>query len=141
MMRARTFVVLAAAGFLWGCAGKPTPAPPPRETVSGKVVARNRPVAFVLVTFHPVDPADPNRYDAPADRDGSFTVECPKGSYKVTINPLPVGPGGDAAGGNLSGADAGGLKEVPRQFRTKTDTTLTRVVPAGGLKDVIFTLN
>jgi len=141
IMRGWVFVLLTGTGLFLGCSGKATQPPPPREPVRGKVLAGGRPVAFVLVAFHPVDPADPNRYEGGTEKDGVFTVECPRGSYKVTINALPVGAGGDAAGGNLSGADVGGLKQVPDNFRKKATTPLSADVPEGGRKDLLFNLN
>jgi hypothetical protein len=140
-MREWAILLLAGLGLFLGCSGKATQAPPPRETVSGKVLAGSRPVAFVLVVFHPRDTADPNHYEAGTGKDGEFTLECPRGSYKVTITALPVGAGGDASGGNLSGADAGGLKQIPQQFRTKTETPFAADVSEGGRKDLVFNLN
>ena len=49
-------------------------------------------MAFALVTFYPQDATDPTRYDGGTDKDGSFSVQCPRGAYKVTINPLEKFP-------------------------------------------------
>jgi hypothetical protein len=123
--------------LLAGCSGRPTHAPP-KETVEGRVLARGRPVPFVLVTFSPDDSADPNHYDGASDKDGSFRVQCPKGRYRVTLNPLPAGPGGDPGAGGLApgGAAGGGVKDIPARYRTKTETPLTEDVPEGGKKAV-----
>lgn len=136
MRRVRGVVVLAACA-LCGCSGKPTEGTP-TGTVEGKVVHQGRPVPFVMVTLNPQNPADPNRYDGATAQDGSFRVQCPKGSYKVTLNPLPAGPGGDpGAGGLVGGApDAKGLKEIPLPYRGKASTPLTVDVPEGGRKGV-----
>jgi hypothetical protein len=114
--------------LLAGCSGKPTQAPP-TETVEGKVTAQGRALPFVLVTFNPDDPSDPSRYDGAADKDGSFRLRCPKGRYRVTLNPLPAGSGNAAAGALVPG---GGQGEVPARYRDRAKTPLTEEVPAGG---------
>lgn len=116
--------------LLAGCSGKPTQAPP-METVEGKVMARGRAVAFVMVTFNPDDSANANRYDGAADKDGSFRVRCPKGRYHVTLSPLPVGSGNAAAGSLVAG---GAGKEVPARYQNKAGTPLIEDVPEGGKK-------
>jgi hypothetical protein len=139
MRRAPTILALTAACALCACSAKPTPALP-KETVEGQVQAQGRPVPFVLVAFYPQDPGDANRYDGAADKDGSFSVQCPPGSYKVTITPLPVGVGGNPGAGALAGAHAKGLKEIPAPCRNRTDTPLKVDVPEGGKKGVTLRL-
>jgi hypothetical protein len=117
--------------LLAGCSGKPTQAPPV-ETVEGKVIAQGRAVPFVMVTFNPDDPANPNRYDGASDKDGAFRVQCPKGRYRVTLSPLPAGPGGAPGAGALVPGGGGG--EVPARYRNKDQTPLTEDVPGGGKK-------
>jgi len=139
MRRAPTILVLTAACALCGCSGKPTPALP-KDTVEGKVQAQGRPVPFVLVTLYPQDQGDAKRYDGAADKDGSFSVQCPAGSYKVTITPLPVGVGGNPGAGPLAGADAKGPKEIPAACRKRSDTPLKVDVPEGGKKGITLSL-
>jgi hypothetical protein len=134
MKRGMSLLAVAAACAAWGCSARPTEAT--KETVEGQVTTQGRPVALVLVTFYPQDPADPKRYDGPAAKDGKFSVSCPKGKYKVTLNPLPVGSGGDAGAGGLAGADRNALSEVPASYRARGSTPLTVDVPDGGKKDV-----
>jgi hypothetical protein len=126
---------VATACALGGCSARPTQAPP-RETVEGQVVARGRPLPFVLVSLHPEDIADPERYDGAADQDGSFTLQCPKGSYKLTINPLPAGAAGDPGAGALAGADGGGPAAIPHAYRNRDSTPISIDVPEGGKKGV-----
>jgi hypothetical protein len=138
MRRVPAILALTAAWALCGCSGRP--AAPPAETVEGQVLAQGRPVGFVLVTFHPQDEADGDRYDAATEKDGSFRMQCPKGNYKVTINPLPVGAGGNPGAGGLAGADAKGPKEIPPAYRNRADTRLAVEVPEGGMKGVVLSL-
>jgi hypothetical protein len=138
MPRAPAILALAAACALCGCSGRPVQAP--KETVEGQVLAQGRPVPFVMVTFYPQDPADAEHYYGAADKDGSFSVQCPAGGYKVTVTPLPVGAGGSPGNGALAGADAKGMKEIPAACRSRTDTPLKEDVPQGGKKEVKLNL-
>jgi hypothetical protein len=120
-----------------GCSSKPTQAPPKeaKETVEGTVVSGGQPVPFVMVLFHPENPLDAQRYEGAAGKDGTFTVQCPTGRYKVTVAPLHAGPGG--AGGLAGGqVDAKGLKEIPRRYQDKSGTPLVEEIPVGGKKSV-----
>jgi hypothetical protein len=135
MTRGMTLLAVAVACAAWGCSGaKPTEAT--KETVEGLVTAKGQPVGPLLVAFYPEDPADPRRYDGAVQKDGRFSVSCPKGTYKVTLNPLPAGSGGDAAAGGLVGADPKALKEIATAYRSRATTKLTVDVPDGGKKDV-----
>jgi hypothetical protein len=121
--------------LLAGCSGKPTEAPP-KVTVEGKVVYGGSPVRYVMVTLHPVEVTDPNRYSGATEKDGTFKVECPKGRYKVTLAPLPVGGGGDAAGGALVAGEGGakGLKAIPAPYRDKDQSPIQPIdVSDGGV--------
>jgi hypothetical protein len=139
MSRVPSIVALGAACALAGCSGPATQAPP-KVTVEGEVRAQGRPVAFVLVRFYPQDPADANAYDGSTDQAGAFSVQCPAGSYKVTIIPLPVGHGGTPGAGALAGADSKVAEAIPAVCRSREATPLTVEVPAGGKKGVTLTL-
>jgi hypothetical protein len=121
-----------ALALLAGCSARPTQAP--METVEGRVVTQGRAVSFVLVTFNPDDGANADRYDGPTDKDGSFRLRCPKGRYRVTLSPLPVGASGDPGAGALVPGGSGGGKEVPARYRDKGLTPLNEDVPEGGKK-------
>ncbi len=139
MSRLPAIVALGAACALGGCSGPATQAPP-KVTVEGQVQARGRPVPFVLVRFYPQDPVDANAYDGSSDRDGAFSVQCPAGSYKVTITPLPVGHGGTPGAGSLAGPDSQEAEAIPAACRSREATPLTVEVPTGGKKGVTLTL-
>jgi hypothetical protein len=139
MRRLGGTIILAAACAWCGCSGRPAE-PAPRVTVEGKVIRDGRPVPLLLVTFHPQNPADPDHYDGGTAADGSFRVQCPRGSYKVTLNALPSGAGGDPGAGGLAGGavDTKGPKDVPSPYRSKARTRLAVDVPDSGLSGVIL---
>jgi hypothetical protein len=120
--------------MLAGCSGKPTQAPPPLETVEGRVTAQGRALPFVMVTFNPDDPTNPERYDGAADKDGSFRLKCPPGRYRVTLSPLPTGSGGNPGAGAL--VPGGGGRDVPARYRNKDQTPLAEEVPQGGKREL-----
>jgi hypothetical protein len=139
MSRVPAIVAVGLACALSGCSGPATQAPP-KVTVEGQVQAKRRPVPFVLVRFYPKDATDANSYDGSTDQAGAFSVQCPAGSYKVTIIPLPVGHGGSPGAGALAGPDSKEAEPIPGACRSREATPLTVEVPTGGKKDVTLTL-
>lgn len=55
--------------------------------VKGSVSYKKKTVPQVVVTFHPDDGAG-NSVQTVVNDDGEFSLECPKGKYKVTISSL-----------------------------------------------------
>jgi hypothetical protein len=140
MKRLAAVLVAAWAALPAGCAGKPPP--PAKVHVEGRVVRQGRPVAFVMVTFHPQDPGEGQGYQGAAGKDGAFSLECPPGSYTVTLSPLPVGRGNAAdpgAGGVVGSPESRGPEGIPRAHRSPSTTPLPLMkIPAGGKKDVVL---
>jgi hypothetical protein len=129
-------VVLAACCLLSGC-GKPPP-PEPVE-VKGRVIlpAEVKPGTFLLLQFHAADEtARGSRSDGRIEEDGTFTVQCIPGKYRVAIT--AVGTGGDAAAGPTVGNPAISPQQlgIPAAYGRPTTTPLEVVVPPEGRRDV-----
>jgi hypothetical protein len=126
--------VLAAA--LGGCQGQPEA--PPLVPVKGKVVkAGNQPVPWILVEFHPRGAAGSRPFRGGTKQDGSFELNCPAGSYRVTLAPLP---GGAADSGPDAKTAPGKTTAIPRNYRSPEKTLLKVEVPAEGKSDVVLEL-
>jgi hypothetical protein len=128
----------ALAATLTGCNTASTE--PFRVAVEGKVVHDNRGVPFVLVFFY--DPGDVRVAEAATDKDGSFSLACPPGTYRLALRAVPAGSGQSPGGGS---ADAGsliqapnqeGLKQIPKSYLNPASSGVTVVIPETGKKDV-----
>jgi hypothetical protein len=131
-------LALAALLVASGCGGKPPP--PPLVTVNGKLVHKQEPVPLVLLTFVPTDPRSGVRPQAASQPDGTFTLQCPPGSYKVTLAPVPqagAAPPGDAAP-LADPAKPGRLRAIPAAYRDPDNTPLRVEVPDGGKDGVVL---
>jgi hypothetical protein len=138
MTRRLAGLALAAVLVASGCAGKPPP--PPLVTVNGKLVHHNEPVPLVLLTFVPTDPGSGARPQAASQADGSFTVRCPRGGYKVTLAPVPqAGAAPPADGGPLADpGKPGRLRAIPPAYRDPDSTPLRVDVPDAGKDGVVL---
>jgi hypothetical protein len=131
---------LALAGLLCGCTRNPPRAPPP-VAVKGKILNQKKePLALALVSFWPqqrTDPTTPEHYDGGTEKDGTFSLNCPPGEYKVTVTRLPT----SATSGGLTATPGGSLlKDVPPQYAEARDTPWTVNVPEGGTDSVLLTV-
>jgi hypothetical protein len=71
---------------------------------------------------------------AACQADGTFSLDCPPGSYKVTVTP-PKGLGrGALPPTSKSGA------AIPEAYRDAVKTSLRAEVPAGGTDDLVLEL-
>jgi hypothetical protein len=125
-----------------GCGAKPTG--PAKVAVEGKVTHGGKGVAWLLVTFNGATPEV--KYETNTEKDGTFKLSCPPGTYKVSFTPVPLGqgqgPGGGAGGGTLVDLpDAKGLKEVPERYRSPRTSRLTVEVPEEGKKDLVLAID
>src|SRR5229473_50 len=72
-------VSILATGAFAGC--NSTPTEPARVSVEGKVLNENRGVPLVLVFFY--GPGEARVAEAATDKDGSFSLSCPPGTYRI----------------------------------------------------------
>jgi hypothetical protein len=123
-----------------GCGGKAGTKPP--AAVKGRVLRNGEPLArSVVLTFYPLEEESGIKGTASAvtaENDGSFSVECVPGTYKVTISPIPTGRG-NPAGGNKTPAP-GAPKPLEGEFSggylSANSTPLQAVVPEGGTENL-----
>ncbi len=118
--------------LLVGCRDKPLGLVP----VQGKVFGyKNQPVEGAVVSFWPEDSKSTRIATARCQKDGSFKLECPKGSYKVTVTPskglgkaaVPIPQQEDSA--------------VPSSYRETGKTRLRVDVPDGGTDKLVLKLD
>jgi hypothetical protein len=125
---------------LAGCAAEPEPLVPVKGMLKDRA---GRPLANVVVTFHPQDEVNKKGKLAAAvsARDGGFSTECLRGRYKITLA-VPPGlgqpdpGGGPAAAPSLTGAGT----SIPQEYRDPKLTRLEVDVPAGGTEDLLLRL-
>jgi hypothetical protein len=145
MRRAGGVVGAAVLGLaVFGCASKPLPPVP----VQGKVQPASKAANGLRVTFWPQAKGEPAA--TIAERDGTFRLECPKGSYKVTVALIPVeGDVLNAEGGGPATAEKGkGAAKgkaparppvfIPDKYFNQHSTPLSVEVPDGGKADVVL---
>ena len=129
-----------------GCQKPPAPAPVP---VKGKVVlASGKPVKGLVMSFHPDDEATKSGRmpSVLLPDDGSFSVECLPGRYRVTFDALPQAAGSAAtAGPGTASAPVGSVepkdpKALIARAADPSKKSLTVEVPAGGASDLVLTV-
>jgi hypothetical protein len=124
--------------FSPGC-GK---APEVPVQVRGKVItADGKPVSGLVITFYPQE--DVNRQKVPSDllgKEGTFSVTCLRGRYKVTVAPVPVqGSGMPGAGPDITKTSA--KDGNPLSISRPTATTPPEVtISEGGQDDLVLKL-
>ena len=117
-----------------------TPKEPAKVKVEGKVLHDNHGVPWVLVFFYGQDGA--RVAEAATDNDGSFSLTCPPGNYRVALRAVPAGagqsPGGGAAdaGSLIQAPDQKGLKQIPKSYLNAATSGWTVDIPEGGRDDI-----
>lgn len=111
----RMLAPVALAVLAAGCGNPP---PPSLVEVKGKLVdAAGRGVPNMVVVLTPSGEENKGgpRLTRPTGKDGTFAGRCWPGPYQVAVSPLPAGPGGGPAEGQLAGAggEAGPGKPSP----------------------------
>jgi hypothetical protein len=148
---ARTYLLLRAlAGIaacalpcasLAGCGGREPEVPVP---IKGKLVnAAGRPLANMVLTFHPQDELNKGNMRTPAtDKDGRFSDTCIRGRYKVTLAPIPKKHGAAPDAGGIAAPPTGGgpVLSIPAAYRSPDSTPLAVEVPEGGKEDITLTV-
>jgi hypothetical protein len=142
-MRGRTWllVITAWAALLGaGC----TSNQPAMVPVKGKVISGGKGVPGVRVNFWPRDPKV-RHIEAFCDAFGDFTLECPSGSYTVTVAPSTgndpaLGQGGMPTGPPPSTPPTDKQKSplVPARFQERQKSPLTLDIPPEGKGDVVL---
>jgi hypothetical protein len=118
-----------------GCSGPP-PEPPLRE-VKVKVLYQDAPAPFVIITFHPEDPKVKKPSPGGTEKDGTCTIKCPAGTYKVTMTKMPRqndGPVGSGPAGD--GAATTVPDHVFEQYRYQNRTPWTKTVSDSDPQDM-----
>jgi hypothetical protein len=137
-----TVVILAV---LVGLAGAGCGKSAANVAVKGKVVLAGMAVPEARIIFWPKNSRE-KQVEVFTDSRGAFEMNCPPGTYKVTVQPLSksVDPAGAASGGpikapNLLAATVG--SSLPRNVQDPVQTPLKLDVPAGGVEDVVLKLD
>lgn len=134
-------VCLAAVLVLAGCAGPP---PEPPVAASGKLVGyRGKSAEGVVVSLWPQDDPRGAVKSALCKADGTFSLECVPGAYKVTVMPRkPVGKGAAPGpqGPGTAPAPSGQDALIPEMYQSSVKTNLRVTVPAGGTGDLVVDL-
>jgi hypothetical protein len=125
-----------------GCAKPEVPVP-----VKGKVVDERpgRQPAQLVVTFHPQDELNKGSLpSAVTTKEGTFSLTCLRGRYKVTLAAPPTGHGhaDPAAGGGPGPAPAPGKPPaaVPPAYQAPERTPLEVAIPEIGKDDLVLTV-
>jgi hypothetical protein len=129
--------------LLPGCKSKSIPVPVP---VEGKLTIKGaKSVSGVVVTFWPQDPDNKNLPTAMCKADGTFRLEAPQGSYKVTlVPPKTVGVGAVPGAGAIGAMTPPGKDEgvtIPKKLQDSGQTSLRAIVPEGGTKELVLEVN
>jgi hypothetical protein len=138
MYRVVVGLALVVVVLTAGCRKKTPPQP---VDVAGKAEkADGKPLAQVLLRFHPQDPgSDQAAPTCATGADGAFTVRAVPGTYKVTVTGIPLNTGGPGPGG-IAAPSTGALSGVPPAYQSSKDTPWEVVVPEGGKSDVALKL-
>ena len=137
--RAVGVLALAALLFAVGACAKRPPKPVP---VSGKVVRDGKGMPGMRVVFWPREP-NLLRVEAASGPGGEFSLECPPGTYLVTVNPGGNGPPIPDSGmpttpeSNRPNRTEKAIS-VPDRFQERKTTPLNIEVPAEGKNDVLL---
>lgn len=125
-MTRRHFAALALFALV-GCGSPPAKPLSPVE-ITGRLSVEGKPFGNVMLTLHPQDAdAQGQRPTALVKADGTFAVSCLPGKYKVTLSPLPHGPG-DAGPGTGTTPGATAAAGIPATYSMATSTPWAIVV-------------
>jgi hypothetical protein len=126
------------AGADVGC--NPAPTEPAKVAVEGKVLHDNRGVPFVLVFFYGAGEA--RVAEAATDKEGSFALSCPPGTYRIALRAVPAGAGQSPGGGSadagslIQAPDQKGLKQIPKNYLNPASSGVSVEIPDAGKNDV-----
>jgi hypothetical protein len=123
--------------FLLGC----KEASPVPVAVKGKAQYEGgKPVADMILTFHPQDESNKNtRPVQVTDKDGNFSLSCVKGRYKVTLAAVPKGTAGSGGpGGYVPGPEYS--SNINSLYRDPEKTPWLIDVPETGKDNILLTL-
>jgi len=140
--RAALFGGLAVALLLASaCSEKPLSP----VTVKGQVKREDgKPLPPISLAFHPQERT--NRRNMPTTipdaKDGTFTVQCLPGKYKVTLAPLQSAEDDPAAakGGKTGTPASGAALALPVRYQSASETEWSVEVPATGKDDLVLTV-
>jgi hypothetical protein len=102
----------AVVGLLFLGCSKP-PAEESLREVKVKVVYKDVPASFVIITLHPADAKVQKQYTGGTEKDGLCTVNCPAGKYRVTMTRMPLQNNGPVGAGTAGG---GATTPVPDEM-------------------------
>ena len=129
------------AGFLGlvflGC----KEAPPVPVAIKGKAQYEGgKPVADMILTFHPQDESNKNtRPVQVTDKNGDFSLSCVKGRYKVTLAAIPKGTTGSGGpGGYVPGPEYS--SNINSIYRDPEKTPWLIDVPDAGKDNIVLTV-
>jgi hypothetical protein len=124
---------LMAALVLVGCA-RPKVEPP--VPVTGKLVGyRGKSAEGVVVSFWPEATSGGAVKSALCKADGTFSLQCPQGSYKVTLVPRNL------VGQMAASAPQNPDSPIPEAYQNSLKTPLRATVPAGGTDKLTLKLS
>jgi hypothetical protein len=122
------FLLIVAAS---GCKSPPAKPVP----VKGKVVGSGgKSVSGALVTFWPLG-REARVVSTLCNEDGSFSFDCPQGSYRVTVTPVKKGTTAAVPDANQAKDGA-----IPAAYQSSLKTPLVIEISEGGRDDVLFDL-
>jgi hypothetical protein len=136
---------LLVVALATGCFGKPEPKPVP---VKGRLMrADGKPFAkVVVITFYPTEEGSGRRI-SPATAvtdgtDGSFSLQCVPGKFKVTLSTVALGHGNPAGGANAPPREAPKPEDdgIPLDYRSQDRSPLEEIIPEGGKEDVVLVI-
>jgi hypothetical protein len=130
-MHKLAFFSLLVALCLPGCGQKA----PQQVPVKGKVIfADRKSLDGATIRFWPQDAKISQSPSASCSGDGTFSLDCPPGSYKVTVTPRP--PVGKAAAPPPQAAAAG----IPSKYRDSIQTPLRVTVTEEDAEEKVLKL-
>lgn len=118
--------------LLTGCGSGPRPKP---VSVQGKVVGpKGKLVGPAVIMFWPENSKINKAASAVCEADGSFSLQCLPGNYKLTLS--PVRPKGATAAPRSHGSDSA----IPDFYQNQLTTPLTLNVPETGVDGITLNL-
>jgi hypothetical protein len=106
--------------------------------VRGRVVFPQDTRSNLIVTFTSQTGRQQRMYQAACSKDRQFKLECPPGSYKVTLTYMPAAPGGTGPAATEKPAKVG---TIPARYQNAQDSPWEITVTAAGRKDLVLKLD
>jgi hypothetical protein len=140
-MRLSHVLLSALVLTMFGCAAKP----PPAVLVKGSVVRGGQPLENIVIRFWPVDPALQEKIKTPeaaTGSDGTFSLSCPPGKYRVTLfaAPIPGGPPPNQGGPVGPPSPSVTTTELPPQIADRGQTPLEVEIQSSGNDNVVLSV-